>query len=102
MLFVEVGGAGWRWVGLMSMLNYEPLPIIIIIVCIIRRNVVKVAMACCKTSASLSSALVVGLILASCFFNGGESAQCMPDSVNPCRATCNGTSFDLSKAFDFP
>ena len=32
----------------------------------------------------------------------GEAAQCMPDSKNLCGAMCNGTHFDLSKAFDFP
>ena len=32
----------------------------------------------------------------------GETAQCLPDSKNLCGAMCNGTSFDLSKAFDFP
>ncbi|XP_064396852.1 uncharacterized protein LOC135343774 [Halichondria panicea] len=32
----------------------------------------------------------------------GETAQCMPDKDYPCRAKCNGTSFDLSKVFDFP
>ena len=32
----------------------------------------------------------------------GEAAQCMPDPKYLCTARCNGTSFDLSKAFDFP
>ncbi|XP_064396824.1 uncharacterized protein LOC135343749 [Halichondria panicea] len=34
----------------------------------------------------------------------GEAAQCTPESDPKylCTARCNGTSFDLSKAFDFP
>ncbi|XP_064396825.1 uncharacterized protein LOC135343750 [Halichondria panicea] len=32
----------------------------------------------------------------------GEAAQCIPDKNYLCTARCNGTSFDLSKAFDFP
>ena len=31
-----------------------------------------------------------------------EAAQCKPDVINPCIFRCNGTSFDLSKAFNFP
>lgn len=46
-------------------------------------------------------ALLVSLVSCLCF-REGEAAQCMPDSINPCIARCNGTSFDLSKAFDFP
>ncbi len=28
--------------------------------------------------------------------------QCKPDSLSPCKADCNGTTFDLSAAFKFP
>lgn len=29
-------------------------------------------------------------------------AQCTPDPNNPCVTTCNGTTFDISKLFDYP
>ncbi|XP_064396823.1 uncharacterized protein LOC135343748 [Halichondria panicea] len=32
----------------------------------------------------------------------GEAAQCATDKKSLCTAHCNGTSFELSKAFDFP
>ena len=51
---------------------------------------------------SFSSVLVMSLLFICCCFIGGEAAQCMPDSSSPCRARCYGTTFDLSKAFDFP
>ena len=50
----------------------------------------------------IASLLTAGLFSCFCFLEGGEAAQCMPDRINPCIAECNGTSFDLSKAFDFP
>ncbi|KAL5473395.1 hypothetical protein EMCRGX_G027873 [Ephydatia muelleri] len=31
-----------------------------------------------------------------------EAAQCMPDNENPCIAMCNGTTFDITKVFDYP
>ena len=46
--------------------------------------------------------LIAGAALSVYIIDEAETAQCMPDSINPCRATCNGTFFDLSKAFDFP
>ena len=51
---------------------------------------------------AIASLLTAGLFSCLLFLEGGEAAQCMPDSINPCIAKCNGTSFDLSKAFDFP
>lgn len=30
------------------------------------------------------------------------AAQCMPDPTNPCKARCNGTTFDISNLFDYP
>ena len=49
----------------------------------------------------VTASLLTGFL--SClYFREGEAAQCMPDTANPCIARCNGTTFDLSKAFDFP
>lgn len=45
--------------------------------------------------------LLAGFLFCCCSLKG-EAAQCMPDWLNPCIARCNGTSFDLSKAFNFP
>ena len=36
--------------------------------------------------------------LVQCLFG----AQCTPDPNNPCVTTCNGTTFDISKLFDYP
>lgn len=30
------------------------------------------------------------------------AAQCMPDPTNPCVARCNGSTFDVSKVFNYP
>ena len=34
--------------------------------------------------------------------DSASAAQCMPDPTNPCKARCNGTTFDISTLFDYP
>lgn len=45
------------------------------------------------------------IILAVLFFGFVDltlAAQCLPDPTNPCKARCNGTTFDISNLFDYP
>ena len=48
------------------------------------------------------STLFLVTLTASLLLGASLAAQCMPDPTNPCVATCNGSTFDLSQVFDFP
>lgn len=41
-------------------------------------------------------------VLLLCLLQSVLSEECIPNKMNPCIATCNGTIFDISKLFDFP
>lgn len=53
-----------------------------------------------KTMASLQ--FVAAFIVCVSYLDVTFAAQCMPDPTNPCRARCNGTTFDISNLFDYP
>ena len=46
--------------------------------------------------------LLFVLVAAVIVSRGARAAQCTPDPTNPCKATCNGTKFDISNLFDYP
>ena len=52
--------------------------------------------------ARVHSFIFASWLVVCCCLCGGEAAQCVPDEVNSCIFRCNGTSFDLAKAFNFP
>lgn len=54
----------------------------------------------CKMGAVQMIASLLLLLLL--FSKPLEAAQCMPDNENPCIAMCNGTTFDLTKVFNYP
>lgn len=46
--------------------------------------------------------VIAALAALLCLHSVSEAAQCFPDPNNPCKATCNGTQFDISNLFDYP
>ena len=49
-----------------------------------------------------SSKCLIAVAFVVCLFAVTQAAQCSAHSDNPCMATCNGTTFDISKVFDYP